>query len=117
MTGPLSDAVAKRGTAFPSWVEREHVSVFTLVLASIQILSVPTGGGGRIRTHESLAALLVFKTSAFNHSATPPAGPHFDDPRRICPRARQVVGREFALLNCHRYRSEASASAQQLGVS
>src|SRR5688572_31975807 len=30
------------------------------------------GGGGRIRTHENLAALLVFKTSAFNHSATPP---------------------------------------------
>jgi hypothetical protein len=31
------------------------------------------GGGGRIRTHENLTALLVFKTSAFNHSATPPA--------------------------------------------
>src|SRR5688572_5358439 len=31
------------------------------------------GGGGRIRTHENLAALLVFKTSAFNHSATPPS--------------------------------------------
>jgi hypothetical protein len=35
------------------------------------------GGGGRIRTHENLAALLVFKTSAFNHSATPPTRPAF----------------------------------------
>lgn len=32
------------------------------------------GGGGGIRTHETLSGLLVFKTSAFNHSATPPQG-------------------------------------------
>lgn len=31
-----------------------------------------TGGGGRIRTHERLAPLTVFKTVAFNRSATPP---------------------------------------------
>lgn len=30
------------------------------------------GGSGGIRTHERLAPLLVFKTSAFNHSATLP---------------------------------------------
>ena len=30
------------------------------------------GGGGGIRTHEGLSPLLVFKTSAFNRSATPP---------------------------------------------
>ena len=30
------------------------------------------GGWGGIRTHETLARLLVFKTSAFNHSATHP---------------------------------------------
>ena len=30
------------------------------------------GGGGGIRTHETLARLPVFKTGAFNHSATPP---------------------------------------------
>jgi len=30
------------------------------------------GGGSRIRTHESLAALAVFKTAAFDHSAIPP---------------------------------------------
>lgn len=30
------------------------------------------GGSGGIRTHERVAPLLVFKTSAFNHSATLP---------------------------------------------
>ena len=30
------------------------------------------GGGGEIRTHETLASLPVFKTGAFNRSATPP---------------------------------------------
>ena len=30
------------------------------------------GGGGGIRTPETLARLAVFKTAAFNHSATPP---------------------------------------------
>ena len=32
-----------------------------------------SGGSGGIRTHERLSPLLVFKTSAFNHSATLPA--------------------------------------------
>ena len=30
------------------------------------------GGGGGIRTPEALSSLTVFKTAAFNHSATPP---------------------------------------------
>tara|TARA_B100001248_G_C27399698_1_gene469132 strand:+ start:12982 stop:13152 length:171 start_codon:yes stop_codon:yes gene_type:complete len=30
------------------------------------------GGGGEIRTHEGREPLPVFKTGAFNHSATPP---------------------------------------------
>ena len=30
------------------------------------------GGGGGIRTHETLAGLTVFKTAAIDHSATPP---------------------------------------------
>ena len=30
------------------------------------------GGGGGIRTPETLSSLTVFKTGAFNHSATPP---------------------------------------------
>jgi hypothetical protein len=32
------------------------------------------GGGSRIRTHEGVAPLTVFKTAAFNHSAIPPRG-------------------------------------------
>ena len=39
------------------------------------LLDVPKqedGGWGGIRTHETLTRLLVFKTSAFNHSATHP---------------------------------------------
>jgi hypothetical protein len=31
------------------------------------------GGGGRIRTHETLSGLTVFKTAGFNRSPTPPA--------------------------------------------
>jgi hypothetical protein len=31
-----------------------------------------SGGGGGIRTHERLSSLPIFKTGAFNHSATPP---------------------------------------------
>ena len=33
------------------------------------------GGGGGIRTHETVSRLAVFKTAAFNHSATPPDHP------------------------------------------
>ena len=32
------------------------------------------GGGDRIRTCDDVTAILVFKTSAFNRSATPPQG-------------------------------------------
>lgn len=32
------------------------------------------GGGGEIRTHGSFKASTVFKTAAFNRSATPPLG-------------------------------------------
>src|ERR1700730_10494971 len=35
-------------------------------------LTVFVGGGGGIRTHEGLSSLPVFKTGAFNRSATPP---------------------------------------------
>lgn len=30
------------------------------------------GGGGEIRTHDGVAPMPVFKTGAFNRSATPP---------------------------------------------
>ena len=37
-----------------------------------KVLHERNGGRGGIRTHETLSRLLVFKTSAFNHSATRP---------------------------------------------
>ena len=36
------------------------------------ILSRDSGGGGGIRTHGTLTRSTVFKTAAFDHSATPP---------------------------------------------
>ena len=39
-------------------------------------LLLKSGGGGEIRTHGRVSPSLVFKTSALNHSATPP---------QICP--------------------------------
>ena len=38
----------------------------------VKRLSSVGSGGGEIRTRETLACLPVFKTGAFNHSATPP---------------------------------------------
>ena len=35
------------------------------------------GGGGGIRTHGRLSPTSVFKTGAFNHSATPPIGSEY----------------------------------------
>jgi hypothetical protein len=35
---------------------------------------VEQNGVGEIRTHEGLSPLAVFKTAAFNHSATTPEG-------------------------------------------
>ena len=39
---------------------------------SLETLNYNDGGGGGIRTHERVAPLSVFKTDAFNRSATPP---------------------------------------------
>ena len=39
----------------------------------IQVIKSETGGWGGIRTLETLARLPVFKTGAFNHSATHPS--------------------------------------------
>ena len=38
-----------------------------------------TGGGGGIRTHGALAGPTVFKTGAFDRSATPPIGMTADE--------------------------------------
>ena len=43
------------------------------ILKEIKHLRV-SGGSGEIRTHEQFNPSLVFKTSAFNHSATLPCG-------------------------------------------
>ena len=40
------------------------------------IAAAYAGGGGGIRTPGTLASSTVFKTAAFNHSATPPAQAH-----------------------------------------
>ena len=41
---------------------------------------IPDGGEGEIRTHEGREALPVFKTGAFNRSATSPAAPYIARP-------------------------------------
>ena len=49
---------------------------------SVKDLSGPytrlAGGGGGIRTHETLSGLTVFKTAGFNHSPTPPGSFEFN---------------------------------------
>ena len=40
----------------------------------MSLIFMNNGGWGGIRTHEGLSPLLVFKTSAFNRSATHPVG-------------------------------------------
>ena len=37
------------------------------------------GGGGEIRTHDGLTPTPVFKTGAFNRSATPPTEKHYTE--------------------------------------
>ena len=56
-------------------------SVVRLVLPLSRPPALPPHGVGRIRTFEGLSALAVFKTAAFDHSATTPE-PHF--PRSRC---------------------------------
>ncbi len=51
-----------------------HVSCLLPSLPRLLLTSnlFSTGGGGGIRTHGGVAPTSVFKTDAFNHSATPP---------------------------------------------
>ena len=48
------------------------MAVYDSPLAKPKNLKFKYGGEGGIRTHERVAPLLVFKTSAFNRSATSP---------------------------------------------
>ncbi len=52
-----------------------------------------TGGEGGIRTHETLARPTVFKTVAFNHSATSPAARRI---AAVCFRAGVSTGAMLA---------------------
>ena len=54
-----------------------------------------SGGGGGIRTPEALAGLTVFKTAAFNRSATPPAFWILALSLPVCP----SLGIEFVSLS------------------
>jgi hypothetical protein len=57
------------------------------------------GGEGEIRTHEGCETLPVFKTGAFNRSATSPAGCGAILPDKIwlCPVAKPLNRRYLAL--------------------
>jgi len=51
-------------------------------------------GGGEIRTHERLSPLPVFKTGAFNHSATPP-----DDHQELHKLEQGVASKQFKIFS------------------
>ena len=56
-------------------------SEMTLIISRLQSTKIDplfkvSGGGGEIRTLGGLSPSLVFKTSAFNRSATPPEAEH-----------------------------------------
>jgi hypothetical protein len=58
------------------------------------------GGWGGIRTHETVARLAVFKTAAFNHSATHPFRDSIGDQcavRRSIARWPETAAAEAAL--------------------
>ncbi len=60
-----------------------------------------SGGGGGIRTHERLTPLPVFKTGAFNRSATPPV-PYFTDfSLRLALQLRCVCLQKLVPLRFH----------------
>ena len=47
-------------------------ALFFVVAAALKQAAFPIGGEGEIRTHEPREGLPVFKTGAFNRSATSP---------------------------------------------
>ena len=60
------------------------------------------GGGGGIRTHEGLAALPVFETGTFNHSATPPQWRHFS---RLAARGQRHNARQARVFPARPYKA------------
>ena len=57
-------------------MSKQAIVRIILLLLTLWVLVIQTnninGGGGGIRTHEPNSRLTVFKTAAFNRSATPP---------------------------------------------
>jgi hypothetical protein len=51
---------------------KRHAPGLLATRVRLSLLQRLENGGGGIRTHEGLSSLPVFKTGAFNHSATPP---------------------------------------------
>ena len=57
-----------------------------------EALACDSGGGGEIRTHERITPSPVFKTGAFNRSATPPLASYYAI--RLPPEQTENVFRE-----------------------
>ena len=53
----------------------KNMALSTLDMTHSNSIKLCGGGGGGIRTHGTLSRTPVFKTGAFDHSATPPVGP------------------------------------------
>ena|SRR5260221_9360973 len=65
------DLAPEPGPAFAS-LDRRMPVTWATVISGRESCPIIASGGGEIRTHETLAGLPVFKTGAFDHSATPP---------------------------------------------
>ena len=50
------------------------------------------GGGGRIRTSDTIAGIAVFETAPFDHSGTPPLYTGFVNPCPVVSRLRDYCG-------------------------
>ncbi len=57
-------------------------------------------GGGEIRTHGTLAGTTVFKTAAFNHSATPPYFDFYAEEVGLEP-TDGVLNRQRLAISCN----------------
>ena len=67
----LSATVTRTPNINKQAIVRNILNLLTLWVLVIQSNNI-NGGGGGIRTHEPNTRLTVFKTAAFNRSATPP---------------------------------------------
>ncbi len=68
----LSALLATKPVLSPTCITLENKGKILPWLDGEKLFSRMGGGGGGIRTHETVSRLPVFKTGAFDHSATPP---------------------------------------------